>query len=169
MNLPPNLFSPYQKTLCTWQRYSALMVNNRWTHANTTVYNIGHHLIWCPKYSEKFSSVTWRERLKELLFEKANEIDVSIESIEALPDHLHLFVKVSSSATPHWIAQQMKGYEPWTPQRVSQSEIEITNTMDSQLPRGVLWPYDRDMSESSTDTPQTATLRTIATVEPHRL
>jgi len=28
---------------------------------------------------------------------------------------------------------------------------------------------DRDMSESGTDTLQTATLRTIATVEPHRL
>ncbi|WP_292485704.1 zinc ribbon domain-containing protein [Methanohalobium sp.] len=23
---------------------------NRWTYSNTTVFNIGYHLIWCPKY-----------------------------------------------------------------------------------------------------------------------
>ena len=22
----------------------------RWTHSNTTVFNIAYHIIWCPKY-----------------------------------------------------------------------------------------------------------------------
>ncbi|HMK45260.1 MAG TPA: transposase [Methanocella sp.] len=29
------------------------MVSNRWTYRSTTVYNIGYHIIWCPKYRRK--------------------------------------------------------------------------------------------------------------------
>lgn len=86
------------------------MVSTRWTHSNTTVYNIGYHLIWCPKYRRKVLVADVERRLRELLHEKAAAIGVSIESLEILPDHLHLFVKASPTAAPHWIVQQLKGY-----------------------------------------------------------
>ncbi|HMK47071.1 MAG TPA: IS200/IS605 family transposase [Methanocella sp.] len=84
------------------------MVSTRWTHGNTTVYNIEYHLIWCPKYRRKVLTGDVERRLKELLFEKADEIGVTIESLEVLPDHLQLLVKAPPSAAPHWIVQQMK-------------------------------------------------------------
>lgn len=86
------------------------MTTNRWIHSNTTVYNIGYHLIWCPKYRRKVLTGKVEVRLKQLLLKKAEEIGVSIIEIEIMPDHVHLFVKSSPVASPHWIVQQLKGY-----------------------------------------------------------
>ena len=46
---------------------------DRWTNSRTSVYNIGYHLIWCPKYRRKVLKNNIELRLKELLLEKANE------------------------------------------------------------------------------------------------
>ena len=50
------------------------------------------------------------KRLKFLLLEKAKEMDVGIEQMEIMPDHVHLFVKCSPVDSPHFIVQQFKGY-----------------------------------------------------------
>jgi len=86
------------------------MVTERWTYSNTTVYNIGYHIIWCPKYRRKVLVDEVEIRLKQLLLEKAKEIGISIEELQIMPDHVHLFVKASPVASPHWIVQQLKGY-----------------------------------------------------------
>jgi putative transposase len=86
------------------------MASERWTHSNTTVHNIGYHLIWCPKYRRKVLIPPISNRLKELLLKKSKEIHVSIDVMEVMPDHLHLFVKCSPTASPHWVVQQLKGY-----------------------------------------------------------
>jgi len=85
-------------------------MNNRWKTSNTTIYNLGFHLIWCPKYRRKVLVGDVRDRLIELLNNKANEIDVNIEKIEVMDDHVHLFVKSKPVHSPHWIVQQLKGY-----------------------------------------------------------
>ncbi|MDF1539198.1 MAG: IS200/IS605 family transposase [Candidatus Thorarchaeota archaeon] len=82
----------------------------RWKHSRTCVFNLGYHFIWCPKYRRRILVGEVAERLKNLFFEKALEIKVSIEEIEILPDHIHLFVKTNPTASPHWIVQQLKGY-----------------------------------------------------------
>ncbi|RKX46602.1 MAG: IS200/IS605 family transposase, partial [Thermotogae bacterium] len=46
------------------------MNGNRWKRSLTTVYNIGYHLIWCPKYRRKVLVGEEAERLKELLLQK---------------------------------------------------------------------------------------------------
>lgn len=86
------------------------MANERWTTSNKAVYNIGYHLIWCPKYRRKVLVDTVAERLKELLCEKAVSIGAHIESMEVLPDHVHLIVKAPPTLPPHYIVQQLKGY-----------------------------------------------------------
>ncbi len=86
------------------------MVSTRWTHSNTTVFNIGYNFIWCSKYRRKVLRGDVEKRLRELLHKKADEIGVSIEKLEILPDHLHLFTKAPPTASPHWIVQQLKGY-----------------------------------------------------------
>jgi putative transposase len=85
-------------------------MKNRWKSSHKAVYNIGYHLIWCPKYRRKVLVDTIEKRLKDLLIEKAIEIDVSIEQMEVMPDHVHLFVKTPPTNAPHYIVQQLKGY-----------------------------------------------------------
>lgn len=86
------------------------MVSTRWTHSTTTVYNIGYHIIWCPKYRRKVLVDAVEETLKLLLYKKAYEIGISIEEMQIMPEHVHLFVKAPPTASPHWIVQQLKGY-----------------------------------------------------------
>lgn len=82
----------------------------RWTHSNKAVFNIGYHLIWCPKYRKPVLVNEIKNKLIFLLNEKANSIGVSIETLEVMPDHVHLFVKCSPVLSPHFIVQQFKGY-----------------------------------------------------------
>ena len=82
----------------------------RWKHGITTVYNLGYHIIWTPKYRRKILVNGIDIRLKELLNEKAKELDVSIENMEVMPDHVHLFIKTNPSSCPQWIVNQFKGH-----------------------------------------------------------
>lgn len=90
------------------------MVSKRWTHSNKSVYNVAYHLIWCPKYRRKVLVGDIANELENVFHTKAAEIDVVIESLEIMPDHVHLFVKASPTAAPHWIVQQLKGYSART-------------------------------------------------------
>ncbi|MDR1378975.1 MAG: transposase [Synergistaceae bacterium] len=49
--------------------------------------------MWCPKYRRKMPVGDAEIRLKELLYEKADEIDVQIAKLEIMPNHVHAFVK----------------------------------------------------------------------------
>lgn len=82
----------------------------RWKHSDTCIFNLGYHIIWCPKYRRKVLVDDIASDLKGLLLEKADEIGIQIESMEVLPDHLHLFVKSPPTLAPHHIVQQLKGY-----------------------------------------------------------
>ena len=86
------------------------MSKKRWTTSNKAVYNLGYHIIWCPKYRRKVLTGDVAKRLRELLYEKASSIDMEIETLEIMPDHVHLFVKASPVDSPHFIVQQLKGY-----------------------------------------------------------
>jgi putative transposase len=86
------------------------MNGKRWKRSATTVYNIGYHFIWCPKYRRKVFVGKVAERLKELLLQKAQEIGVEIAQMEIMPDRVHLFVKADPRNSPHFIVQQLKGY-----------------------------------------------------------
>jgi len=85
-------------------------MNKRWTTSRTAVFNLGYHLIWCPKYRRKVLDNTIAKRLGYYLKKKAEEIGVNIVSLEILPDHVHLFAKCSPVDTPQWIVGQLKGY-----------------------------------------------------------
>lgn len=86
------------------------MAYQRWTRSSTSVFNIGYHLVWCPKYRRKVLVGDVETRLNEILVEKAAEINVQIIQREVMPDHLHLFVKTNPTDAPHYIVRQFKGY-----------------------------------------------------------
>lgn len=84
-------------------------MKTRWTVSNKAIFNISYHLIWCTKYRRKILVGDIEPRLKVLLADKAIQINVSIETMEIMPDHIHLFVKASPIDSPHYIVQQLKG------------------------------------------------------------
>ena len=83
---------------------------NRWTHSNKATFNLGYHIIWCPKYRRKVLVDDIETRLKQLLPEIATSLECSIETMEIMPDHVHIFVKCSPVHSPHYIVQQLKGH-----------------------------------------------------------
>jgi putative transposase len=85
-------------------------MNPRWKTSKTAVYNLGFHLIGCPKYRRNVLVDPIDKRLKELLFLKAKEIGVLIETIEIMPDHVRLFVKSTPNIAPQNLVQIFKGY-----------------------------------------------------------
>ncbi|MCL5800122.1 MAG: transposase, partial [Candidatus Thermoplasmatota archaeon] len=46
------------------------MVSRRWKRSNKSVFNVGYHLIWCPKYRRNVLVGSVETRLKELLVQK---------------------------------------------------------------------------------------------------
>jgi putative transposase len=82
------------------------MENKHWTTSNKAVYNLVYHIIWCPKYRRKLLTNSVEKRLKELLYQKADELDLTIETCGIMPDHEHLFIKASPVDSQHFIIQQ---------------------------------------------------------------
>lgn len=87
-----------------------MTTKNRYVSSEASVYNIGYHLIWCTKYRRKVLTPEIECRLKELIREKAEELDIEIAEMETMPDHIHIFVKSKPIYAPHFLVQQFKGY-----------------------------------------------------------
>lgn len=74
------------------------------------VSNLHLHMVWCPKYRRKILAGDIETRLKELLYQKAEELGVEIEGLEVMPDHVHLFIGVPPTNAPQFYANQFKGF-----------------------------------------------------------
>jgi len=82
----------------------------RYKHNAGCVYNIKYHLVWCPKYRREVLTDRIAARLKELLYETAKRLEVSIEAIEIMSDHVHVFVTGEPTEAIQHIVNQLKGY-----------------------------------------------------------
>ena len=83
---------------------------NRYTSSSHCVYTVGYHIVCSPKYRRKVLVDGIDERLKELLKEKAQELEITIESMEVMPDHVHLFIRSKPTYAVHFVVNQLKGY-----------------------------------------------------------
>jgi putative transposase len=86
------------------------MVTQRYRKIVGSVYNLHFHFVWCPKYRRPVLVSKVAIRLKQLLAHKAKELGAEIESVEIMPDHVHLFVSVPPIYAPAQIAFQFKGF-----------------------------------------------------------
>lgn len=85
-------------------------MKKRWISSESTVTSLYYHLLWCPKYQREVLIDDVAIRLKELLFKKADMIDLDIVSYEIVPDCVHLLVRAKPVDSPHFLIQQLKGY-----------------------------------------------------------
>ena len=69
-------------------------------------------------------------RLKELLTHKSKSLEIQIETMEVMPDHVHLLVSSTPVHAPHYIIGQLKGYTS----RILRNEFEW---LKSRIP--TLW------------------------------
>jgi REP element-mobilizing transposase RayT len=63
---------------------------SRYQRTAGAVYNLHYHLVWCPTYRRAVLVSAVEARLKALLAEKAAAMDVQIEALDVMPDHVHL-------------------------------------------------------------------------------
>ena len=87
-----------------------MTTKNRYHYNSHCVFNLGYHIIWCPKYRRKVLVDGIEEKLKTLLLQKASQIGIIIEEMEVMPDHVHLFIKAAPTISVHFIVNQLKGY-----------------------------------------------------------
>ncbi len=66
--------------------------------------------MWCPKYRKPVLTDEVVDRLKQLIEEKADELDLDILRLAIQPDYVHLFITGNPKLTPNKIIQQIKGY-----------------------------------------------------------
>lgn len=81
-----------------------------YSREHTNVHRLHYHFIWCPKYRKPVLVDDVKSRLKELINEKAFELNLEIRSLAVQDDHVHLFIQGHPKLRPNKIIQQIKGY-----------------------------------------------------------
>ena len=74
------------------------------------MWDIGYHVVWCPKYRRPVLMDDIAVRCDALIREKAAEHGWRIVALEVMPDHVHLFVKTRPEDSPSFVANQFKGF-----------------------------------------------------------
>lgn len=76
---------------------------------NNVVYSCKYHVVWCPKYRRKVLVGDIAERLKELIAQKASEINAEVIEMEVMPDHVHLLIEVDPQYGTNRAVRHIKG------------------------------------------------------------
>lgn len=74
------------------------------------VFSLKYHVVWCPKYRRRVLVKPVDARLKALLREKAAELELTVHTMEVMPDHVHLFVEGSPTICVAEIVNGLKGF-----------------------------------------------------------
>ena len=82
----------------------------RYKTNNNVVYSCKYHVVWCPKYRRPVLVNGVDVRLKELICETCERLNVEIIEMEVMPDHVHLLIEVDPQYGIHKTVKQIKGY-----------------------------------------------------------
>ena len=73
------------------------------------VFNLSYHVVWCPKYRRKVLVGDVEQRLEHILYARAQQYGVLIETMEVRPDHVHLLVSSDPTRCVAEIVNRLKG------------------------------------------------------------
>lgn len=85
-------------------------MDTRYSTKKPSVFSLEYHFVWCTKYRRDVLKDEMVVRLKELLFEKAEEQGWEIKELEIKPDHVHIFIAATGNDAPNYIVSQLKAY-----------------------------------------------------------
>ena len=74
-----------------------------------SVYDIKYHLVWITKYRKPILSGVIATRLRELIREICNAMDIEIIKGHVSKDHVHLFVSVPPYHSVSTVLKRVKG------------------------------------------------------------
>ena len=77
---------------------------------HNVTFDCKYHVVFCPKYRRKVLVDGVDTRLKELLRNKAHELQTDIVEMEVMPDHVHLLIQCDPQFGIHRVVKQFKGY-----------------------------------------------------------
>ena len=97
---------------------------------HNVVYSCKYHVVWCPKYRHSVLINGVDVRLKELIKETCDLLNVEIIEMEIMPDHVYLLMEVDPQFGIHRAVKAIKGKTS----RVLRSEFA---SLRSRLPS--LW------------------------------
>ena len=66
-------------------------------------------IVFCPKYRRKVLVGEVEQKLKHILYATAQQYGVLIETMEVMPDHVHLFVTADPTRCVAEIVNRLKG------------------------------------------------------------
>ena len=69
------------------------------------VYDLKYHLVWIPKYRKNIMGGEVSEYLKETFQRIAEEYEFSIDTMEVVEDHVHIFIEVPPRYAPSQVVQ----------------------------------------------------------------
>ena len=78
--------------------------------SKNVVYSCKYHVVFCPKYRRPVLVNGVDTRLKELIIEVCNQLNVDIIEMEIMPEHVHLLLEVHPQLGIHKVIKQIKGY-----------------------------------------------------------
>ena len=72
-------------------------------------YSCKYHVVFCPKYRRPVLVDGVDDRLKELIKEICDQLNVEIIEMEIMPDHVHLLMEVDPQYGIHKAVKRIKG------------------------------------------------------------
>ncbi|MEO0966782.1 MAG: IS200/IS605 family transposase [Cyanobacteria bacterium J06639_18] len=85
-----------------------LNVSEYKTH-NHVKFLVNYHFVWIPKRRKRVLIGDIATRLRQVFLELAIEKTWDILALEVAPDHIHLFISVKPTDTPHLVVKAFKG------------------------------------------------------------
>ena len=79
---------------------------NKSSHA---IYRCEYHFVWVPKYRYQVLVKEIKPRLKELLVELCNWLDITIIEGAICSDHVHMYLSVPPEYSPSQVMKILKG------------------------------------------------------------
>jgi putative transposase len=74
------------------------------------VFSLKYHLVFCPKYRRPVLVDEVEQRLRGLLEGKAAELEMTVHTLEIMPDHVHMFVESDPTRSVAEIVNRLKGF-----------------------------------------------------------
>jgi len=87
-----------------------MFMGQEYRHNRHSISLVNYHLIWIPRRRRKVLVDKVKDRLDELLKEKASELGIEIIALEINPDHVHIFVNAMPDLAIHQVAFRLKGF-----------------------------------------------------------
>jgi len=75
----------------------------------TCVFLMNYHVVFCPKRRRKILVGPVRERLMQIIWETAPDLECDVLALEVMPDHVHVFLSAAPQWAPNILIGRLKG------------------------------------------------------------